>query len=698
MTKTNLCTADKANHLNIVSKPAGRLLRYHNAVFSMSLLFLVVFLIGCRAQTIEIPQPTALLRTTTPLPSATVTSLSTLTPTLTSTRTPIPRIFFTPPAPLSIDVAQFVEIRRIGNGTINMLRVSPDGKSIALAGSLGVWLYNAQNMELLAHLYKNAGFVNDIAWSPKGQYLAVANSNGTVQIWDAKKQKMVQSFDKHHSAVVTVTWSPDGKRLASGGTDNIVRVWTLETATEIQTLPGLSGGECGPCYVVGSLSWSPDGKDLAVVSANTLLIWELATNTTKKVFHEQYIHPVKWSPDGQFLAAGISGVLVMSTKDWMEVSRGGGSTIYDISWSSDGSYFVASAADGTAYVWVAKTDEYQDFRLDPQPYISAADWLPNSNQFISIYADRVLRKWDITSSHIPRETTPLSDFPEARDIAWSPDGKLLATANGQLLNPYTGKVYKTLHIPSENVYDLPDKVYWSPDGTKIAFLKTRNRIVVWDWVLDKEVMRCCQHAHLQPALAWSPDGNTVAFAFQLNSSVEVDIWNMRDAKIVQRIPFTGYAWELYGIAWSPDGNLMATVDGSAKTRIFDREGVIQKQFSRDDDAATGIAWSSDGRLLITAGWDADIQIWNTETWEEIPVSITAKSFVRSISLSPDNRYLATGGDGGPIVIGDIQNNKQIKTLTGNTTSVLRVAWSPKGDLLASVSEDGTIRIWGLPLK
>ncbi len=71
------------------------------------------------------------------------------------------------------------------------------------------------------------------------------------------------------------------------------------------------------------------------------------------------------------------------------------------------------------------------------------------------------------------------------------------------------------------------------------------------------------------------------------------------------------------------------------------------------------------------------------------------SVVRSVAFSPDGRLLASGSFDNTIKLWEVSSGSLVRTLTGHTNSVRSVAFSPDGRLLASGSDDKTIKLWGI---
>lgn len=114
----------------------------------------------------------------------------------------------------------------------NDISFSHDGKRLALAGNYGILIYDIQrNRKNVQASYKPTKLREHqrrgwrVAFSPDGKLLASANATGTLYLWDAKTEKLLQTIEGEpgYSSFSCMAFSPDGRMLVTGGNKIITR-------------------------------------------------------------------------------------------------------------------------------------------------------------------------------------------------------------------------------------------------------------------------------------------------------------------------------------------------------------------------------------------------------------------------------------------------------------------------------------------
>ncbi len=191
-----------------------------------------------------------------------------------------------------------------------------------------------------------------MAWSPDGKWLALANYDKSVRIWDGANGQELRRLEGHSGYVTSVAWSPDGKWLASASGDKSVRVWDGASGKEVRRMEGHSSG-------VNSVAWSPDGKWLASASHDgSVEIWDGVSGKELRRMegHSSEVTSVAWSPDGKWLASasGDKSVRVWDGASGKEVRRmeGHSSGVNSVAWSPGGKWLASASYDGSIRLWV----------------------------------------------------------------------------------------------------------------------------------------------------------------------------------------------------------------------------------------------------------------------------------------------------------------------------------------------------------
>ena len=189
---------------------------------------------------------------------------------------------------------------RLGKGTLRDIAFSPEGQYLAVASGIGVWIYEVTTSRALI-LIPTASSVLSVSFSLDGATLASGSWDGTVKLLGRGDRKKVSPLSKGiRLGSCRFLFRRMGPTLASGSWDGTVKLWDVATGEGIATLEGHTSG-------VLSVSFSLDGVTLASGSEDgTVKLWDVATGEIIATLeeHTEEVNSVSFSLDGATLASG----------------------------------------------------------------------------------------------------------------------------------------------------------------------------------------------------------------------------------------------------------------------------------------------------------------------------------------------------------------------------------------------------------
>ena len=436
---------------------------------------------------------------------------------------------------------------RLGRGSIEAalatrsvpVAFSPDGRRLAVAASIGTWLYDAATARAIDLL--TGAWITSAAFSPDGT-VATGSRDGRVVLWDVARGEST-TLHRHGGEVHSVAFSPDGTLLASHDW-SITRLWDVADRRELWSVASDASG---------SLAFSPDGTTLTLTGRSEVRLWDAAsgdpvtTHSAPEPDDGTEVLSVALSPDGATLAIGSRSALELwDIAQGRERATLAGHTggISSLAFSSDGSTLASGSYDRTARVWDAATGG-NAATFDLPTSVEAVAFSPDGATLASVSWDEILL-WEIETRSAARIQGHAST---TSSLALSPDGGTVAVGlvnSTRLVDVRTGR--DTAILESEAHVNA---LTFSPDGSILAV--GAGRVTLWDVAATRTISTLEGPDWDVQSVAFSPDGSTLA-AGHWNGNIR--LWDVADGESI--VTLAGHTSLVNSVAFSPDGAILAS--------------------------------------------------------------------------------------------------------------------------------------------
>ena len=321
------------------------------------------------------------------------------------------------------------------------------------------------------------GAVLHLATSPDGKWVATGSRDSTIILWDTTDAVVAHQWVAHnYRAITSLEFSPDGQYLISCGYGDLtIKVWEIgEGPCELATLKGHTD-------TVNHCAWSPRGDIIASKSHDdTIRLWD------GRAFHQLHV---------------------------LECARGEDITF--IVFSPGGHWLVIGFSPGYAYdIWnVDSGTVHKSFRSESKRFFKVLSVtfdcaLSGTRLAIVIGGDDNVVK--ILDAETGEELTVLRCASETTDVAFSPDGTLVATRSRygamKIWDAYTGVELCSLKGHVRSVC----QVRFSPCGEYLASGSDGGTARLWRTRDGSCVGTFSKHMNSRVRhVAFSADGKTL---------------------------------------------------------------------------------------------------------------------------------------------------------------------------------------------
>jgi WD40 repeat protein/uncharacterized caspase-like protein len=588
---------------------------------------------------------------------------------------------------------------------IGSLNTSADGQQLQIATNGKGYLVERDSFEVVREIDLaseiDAAELEVINITPDGLFLVVHNRlEARLELRHSESGEFIEPIGHFSPGTPQVVFSIGGERLAYNSKvppkaqvpyDKDLVVWDLATRESVLRIPNAhhipialsASGQV--LYAGGIQSWSWD------VDTGGLL-------TDFTPVGDAFIYSMTCSPDDRLLALGASGGAQVYSRDsdqlaWRAVASGNTA----VAFSPDSRLLATGSGDGIVRIFDAVDGAPRAVLLGHSDSVEQITFL-GADELATASRDGTVRRWGTSEPGLITRID--SGSPRLRSFDLSPDGSQLAIASWypnshpiQLVDARTGE--EGVPIRTEHA---AANVAWHPNGRLLAASSGRTTRL-----FDSEL----GHETTSFSL-FDEDGRDMQFSPGVHLAfTRAGEWILVGASLVDALgSFAGFqlgAWSLDGGDWNAvrlfdkrlrdlDCSTVRNVCAVAQTdQVILLDDKLRTVAVLPAPNVEVIRLDPAGTLLAAGTSDGSTLILDLESGETLARLDKHARSVKCLEWSPDGLRLATGSEDGTVRIWDPRGGVSLLVLTTAHQSVEAIHWNPANDRLLVGTSQGEIR-------
>ena len=592
---------------------------------------------------------------------------------------------------------QIVMLSTWGIGDVNRLVIAPNGRQIAVASSIGIFVFNAQTLNLEKYI-DTRSWVTAIDFSSDSRILASGDRDGLIQLWNTDTWEEAESpYSGHAKAIIDLAFSPDGTKLASVSLDNQLIQWKVNsTDAQGSNSAEVIGGVTVVVYSADNNRLITGGNDFQINIWDSQGLKILQTTA----FSSKIMDIADIKDTGLFIVGGNDRSVAL-----LDISNGASLTpvgtlqyaLTGVGASPDGKIIAGSDINGGITVWAGNTD----------------------NKFIEVWRNKNYTLGDFADPDASGSS---------HSLAFNPDGTLIfsGTHNGTIrsLDANTGEDIQQNRSFNAHAKNLAV----SHNGKYLITQQDTDLLTIWDlwngtplYQLQGQIIAGDPFSQDDKMFAVDSSPSEIKVYNPANGNEIYKLDNSEHLKAIQfvrndslLITIYDQFMHLWSMSSGQELKTSRSYEGTDCFTIYERSGAFVAYVTNyyhiveNEENRPGLCtfdpldWKvaiNEAREMIAFGGSSKLAIISNIQGPESNIQdmrgVNRKNIV-AVALSPNGDLIAAAYDDNTIHLWDINTREEISSLYGHNNSITSLRFTPDGKILISTSLDGTIRLWGIP--
>ena len=514
-----------------------------------------------------------------------------------------------------------------------------------------------------------------------GEAVVSVSSDRSVALWAVPSRQRLATFLGHTDWVRACAVDPAGAWIVSGSDDATLRMWDPGSGDCIRVLRG-HGGPVRACAVDPAGAWIVSGSEDA-----TLRMWDPGSGDCIRVLRADGgpVRACAVDPAGAWIVSGSDDATLRmwdpGSGDCIRVLRGHDRPIRDCAVAPDGRTIVSAGGDDRSVrLWDPSQGTERLNLPGHRGWVMACDIAPSGEWVVSGSVDAAIRFWN------PHSGDLIGTIEGEPSMLWDcvkvPNQPLLAVGgvDGRVRLIGVGAARSSRDIGTHEA--TVRRVAVGPQGDILASVSDDGTAVLWDILSNKRIHTLVGHTNGIRSCAFNADGSKLVTASHDNT---LRTWDVRTGALESVLQ--GHSSEVTDCSYLGNGKILS-VSSDGTLVIWSASGEIMTRLQANESLTTCSVNPNDPQIVVVGSESHHLTAWNIETGRIISSHSAHKDWITRCTFRPDGHLIASSSDDHTLRIWDPSKSQLVCALAVNEP-LYSAAWhDTEPDRLYAVGAGG----------